>query len=160
VVEQMLAMQRRFWPGMVVIGLLGQAAVALGLGWLLARLAVAGPPLPARRRWEQWRAPFLSVWGLIGGLAAVISGSGFLAMIGWNLVLLAGMLLVLQGLAVQSWLMRRLLPPVPRVLFWILGAMFLAPVMLGGGLLIGLADQWMNLRRERHPDASNDDDEP
>lgn len=160
VVERMLATQRRFWPAMVLIGLMSQAALALGMGWLLTRLVVANPPRPARRRWEEWRAPFISVWTLIGGLAAVITGIQPLAMIGWNLVLLAGLLLVVQGLAVQSWLMRRLLPPVPRVLFWIMAAMFLAPVLLGGGLLIGLADQWMNLRRDRSPAASNDDDEP
>ncbi|MEZ4388491.1 MAG: DUF2232 domain-containing protein [Candidatus Krumholzibacteriia bacterium] len=159
VAGRMLAVQRRLWPGLVVIGLMSQAALALSLGWLIARLVVPRPPRPALRRWEDWRAPFFSVWTLIGGLAAVVTGNPSLVMAGWNLVLLAGLLLAVQGLAVQSWLVRRLLPPTLRALFWILGALFLAPLLVGGGVLIGLADQWLNLRRSHDPGATQGDDE-
>jgi len=155
----LLVFQRRLWPGLAALAMLIQSALCLTLGWLLVRLWLRHPPRPAIRRWDTWRAPFISVWTLIGGLAAAILGVEPLAMVGWNLVLLAGLVLAIQGLAVQTWLVRRALPPAARVVFWMLGAFFLAPLLVGGGALIGLADQWLNLRRIEDPAAPQEDDE-
>lgn len=156
--EAMLALQRLLWPGLVVLGLLTQSALCLCLGWLVARMLMPQPPRPAVRPWETWRAPFFSVWTLIGGLAAAVLGREPLAMLGWNLVLLAGLVLALQGLAVQAWLVRRVLPPVARALFWLAAALFLAPLMVAAGAVIGLADQWLNLRRIPDPTARQEDE--
>ncbi|HOX25244.1 MAG TPA: DUF2232 domain-containing protein [Candidatus Krumholzibacteria bacterium] len=147
------AMQRRFWPSLVAIGLLAQAAVAVHLGWALARLADRRVARPARGSFVTWRAPFVTVWVLIGSLALGLVGAGAVALVGWNLVLLIALLLAAQGLAVQAWLVRLAVPPLGQTLFWVLGALFFAPVMVGGGTLIGLADQWWDLRRLRRPPA-------
>jgi hypothetical protein len=152
---RMLELQRRLWPSLVIIGLWSQAALALVLGWLVARLVTASPPRPAVRPWETWRAPFFSVWALIGGLALTVTSVETLVMVGWNVVLLAGLLLAIQGLAVQTWLVRRALPPLTRVLFWIVGALFLGPLLLGVGGLVGLVDQWWDLRRT-HAGSTSD----
>jgi hypothetical protein len=66
-------------------------------------------------------------------------------------VVVAAVFLVLQGLGVQAWLVSRVLPPAGQIVFWVLGTLFFAPALIGGGALIGLADQWMDLRRLRRP---------
>lgn len=153
-----LAIQKRLWPSLVAIGLMTQAALALVLGWLMVKLRHRSPPRPQLRPWPEWRAPFFTVWVLIGGLAGTIPGGETVALVGWNVVVLAGLLLAMQGLAVMAWQVRRALPPVGRALFWFAGAFLLAPVLIGSGVLVGLADQWLNLRKPR-ANAAPDDDE-
>lgn len=159
-----LALQRRLWPSLVAAGLLGQSALVLALGWLVAQLLGARPPGLVAGSFLAWRAPFATVWCLIGGLAlslAPLAGQDGAGRawndIGWNLVLGAALLLAVQGLAVQAWLVRRLLPPFGRIAFWVLGALFFAPVIVGSGALVGLADQWWNLRRLRRPSGTDPD---
>jgi uncharacterized protein YybS (DUF2232 family) len=150
--ERSLSMAERFWPSMVLAGLMSQTAIFLLAGWGLARLAVAAPPRPRLTPLALWRAPFATVWVLIGGLVLVLlTATGLAGLIGWNLVVLAATLLIIQGLGVQTWLVARVLPRAG------LGAFFLAPAMIGGGALIGLADQWMDLRRLRRPPDSDDE---
>ncbi len=151
--------QRRLWPAVLLIGLMIQAAVALAVGWLVVRLVHGAAPRPAMRPWEAWRAPFVSVWMLIGGLAAAITRVQALETMGWSLALLAGLLLGIQGLALQTWFVRRLLSPVGRTLYWVLGALFFAPVLLGGGAVLGLVDQWRDLRLASGLDGSGEDED-
>ncbi len=146
----------RFWPSLVLAGLISQTAMFLLAGWGLARATGAATMRIARSPLAEWRAPFASVWVLIGGLAMSLVGRGDAAVIGWNLVAVAGTFLVIQGLGVQVWLVRRVLPLVGQILFWVLGALFFAPALIGGGALIGLADQWMDLRRLRRPPENDD----
>jgi len=148
-----LAIQRRFWPSLVAAGLVVVAGLALGLGWGLARLCGADAARPRLGSFATWRAPFASVWLLIGGLALGLSGLGAAALVGWNVVLTVAVLLAVQGLAVQAWLIRRVLAPAGQTIFWVFGTLFLAPVLVGGGALVGLVDQWWDLRRLRRPSA-------
>ena len=143
----------RLWPSLVVIGLAGQAAVLLGLGWALARVTGLAPVRRPVAPLATWRAPFGAVWVLIGGLALSLAGRGTAADLGWNLVVVAGSLVTIQGFAVQAWTIRRLLPPAAQTMFWVVGAFFFAPILVGTGALLGLADQWLDLRRlRRQPD--------
>ncbi len=146
-----LQLQRRLWPSLVALGLAVQAVLYLGLGWGLARLAGVAVPSPVRTPFARWRAPFASVWLLIGGLGWSLIGPRQSGDLGWNLVLVASLVLAVQGVAVQAWLVQRLLPPAGRIVFWVAGAVFLAPVLLASGGLVGLADQWWDLRRLRRP---------
>lgn len=148
-----LEAQRRLWPSLALVGLTAQIVLFMGLGRSLARLAGEGVARPAIGPLTAWRAPFLSVWLLIGGLGLSLIGPRQLADLGWNLVLIAACLLAGQGVAVQAWLVKRLLPATGQVVFWIIGALFLAPVLLVSGCLIGLADQWWDLRRLREQTA-------
>jgi hypothetical protein len=54
-----------------------------------------------------------------------------------------------QGLAVQVFLIGRLAPPWARVLFWVGAAALMLPLLLilAGGVLLGLADKWLDFRR-------------
>ena len=153
-----LTVVRRFWPALLAGGFMIQAALFLVFGRGLARLIDATIPRPTAWSFHRWRAPFASVWVLIGGLALSLVGSGQAAMIGWNVVLAAAVLLMVQGLAVQFWLVRLALPLAGQILFWVVGAMLFAPVMVGGGALVGLVDQWWDLRRLQRPDATDDED--
>lgn len=147
-----LEVQQRLWPSLVAFGLVVQAALILVAGRLLARLGGGEAPGPARLPFVTWRAPFATVWLLIGGLAASLSPVGRgLNDLGWNLVLASSVLLAIQGMAVLAWFGRRVLPPPVRGLFWIVGIGFFAPVLVGSGLLVALADQWWDLRRLRRP---------
>ncbi len=156
--ERMLAWQRRFWPSLVVIGLVSQAAPGPGPG-LGAGAAGHGPAAAAvgapvgrmasavHQRLDADRRPRGGRQrGSVPGDDRLESGPA------------AGLLLAVQGLAVQTWLVRRVLPPVVRVMFWVVGALFLAPALMGGGVLIGLADQWMDLRRDRAVAPDSDDE--
>lgn len=155
-----VAMQRRLWPSLLALGLLLQAAVFLAVGGAVARVSGHRPPATPWRSFVTWRAPFWCVWCLIVGLILGLTplggiGLSALADAGWNLVLAAAILLAGQGVAVQAWLGQRLLPPAGQALLWVLGALFLAPVVVGSGALIGLADQWWDLRRLRRSTAGN-----
>ena len=148
---------RRFWPALLAGGFMIQAALFLVCGRGLARLIDPTVPQPTAWSFHRWRAPFASVWVLIGGLALSLVGSGGAAMIGWNVVLAAAVLLMVQGLAVQFWLIRQALPPAGQILFWVVGVALFAPVVMGGGALVGLVDQWWDLRRLQRPDTTDDD---
>lgn len=152
-----LTVVRRFWPALLAGGFMIQAALFLVCGRGLARLIDPTVPRPTAGSFHRWRAPFASVWVLIGGLALSLVGSGGAAMIGWNVVLAAALLLMVQGLAVQHWLIRQALPPAGQILFWVVGVALFAPVMIGGGALVGLVDQWWDLRRLQRPDKTDDD---
>jgi MFS family permease len=144
---------RRLWPSLVLIGLAGQAAILLALGWGLARMTGTAPPRRPAEPLVAWKAPFGAVWVLIGGLALSLAGRGGVADLGWNLVTVAGALVTLQGFAVEAWTIRRVLPPAAQTMFWVVGAFFFAPILVSAGALLGLADQWMDLRRlRRQPD--------
>jgi hypothetical protein len=153
-----LMLVERFWPSVVLAGVMAQAFLFLALGWGLARLVHGGLARPSWTPLAEWRAPFATIWVLIGGLILVLVAGGRAAMVGWNLVLVAGTLLAIQGIGVQAWLIRRVLSPLGRLAFWVLGALFLYPVIIGGGAVIGVADQWLDLRRLRQLPETDDDD--
>lgn len=157
--RSVLALQQRLWPAVLLMGLMIQAGLALIGGWLVVRAVHGRAPRPEVRPWENWRAPFVSVWMLIGGLVAVVTQVDGLMTVGWSTALLAAMMLGVQGLALQAWFARRLLSPLGRTLYWVLGALFFAPLMLGGGVVIGLADQWRDLRQASRLDQPADNDD-
>ena len=157
--ESYLALVDRFWPSLVMTWLASQTALFLGLGWGLARLIDRGVPRPFLTPLAVWRDPFASVWVVIGGLILSLAGGGVVAKVGWNLVAVSGTLLVLQGLGVQVWLVRRALSPLGQTIYWVLGALIFSLVLIGVGALFGLADQWLDLRRLRRPPANDGEDE-
>ena len=154
-----LALVDRFWPSLVMAWLASQTALFMGLGWNLARVVDRRVPRPVMTPLATWRAPFASVWVLIGGLMLSLAGGGLVALVGWNLVVVAATLLVCQGFGVQVWLVRRVMSPLGQTIYWVLGALFFSPVLIGVGALFGLADQWLDMRRLRRPPVDKDKDE-
>ncbi len=137
----------KLWPGLIALGLLGNAGVIWLLGrWLGRRVrpGFTGRPVPA---FHQWGMPFYLVWVLAVGLLLVAMRQGVWSQAGLNLILVAATLFSIQGLAVQIFLLGRICPPWVRIVFWTAAALFFAPLILVSSAVIGLCDQWLNLRR-------------
>lgn len=143
---QLTDLTARLYPSLIGAGLLGQAAVIL----LLVRVTGRRQRLPAPARklpaFAQWRLPFYLVWALAVGIGLMVTRRAPLADAGLNLVVLTAALLSLQGLAVQFHFTRRFLPPVGMVIYWTLMGLAFLPLVVTS-VLLGLADQWRDLRR-------------
>lgn len=161
----MTALQR-VWPSLMALGLLLQAATGLALGRLLARAGGWRTGRAPGRPFASWEAPGVVVWILAAGLAAVLLGgtapdSGVLRLAGLNAIILAALALALQGLAVQVWVSLRYMTPVGRTVYWLLTAFFLAPVVAVVGAVLGLMDQWWDLRKlHRGPEQAEEGGSP
>jgi hypothetical protein len=62
-------------------------------------------------------------------------------------IIVALSFLSVQGLSVQIHVMGRMMPPWVRILFWGLAAVFLAPLIVLSSALLGVVDQWLDMRR-------------
>jgi len=151
----------RTYPFFLGTGLLGQSLLILSLVWLVLRmmgwqLASWRPP-----PFGKWRVPFYLVWVLAIGVGLMITRQPLAAHAGLNIALLAATLLSIQGLAVQFHATARVLSPLGRVVFWTVMGLFLTPVVIPLGVVLGLADQWLDLRGlDRAAEATdNDEDE-
>lgn len=156
--EQMADLLARIYPFFLGIGLLGQGLLILFLVWLVLRmlgwrLASWRPP-----PFGTWRVPFYLVWLLALGLGLMVTRQPLAVHGGLNLALLAATVLSIQGLAVQFHVTARVLSPMGRVVFWTVAGLFLIPVVLPLGVVLGLADQWLDLRGLDRPAAETDDD--
>jgi hypothetical protein len=114
---------------------------------------VAGWKVPPFAR---WRLPFYLVWLLVAGLGLMLTRTAYLATAGLNLALLVACILSVQGIAVQWQVTSRLLSNLGRLLYWLVMGVFFAPLVLVSGVLLGLVDQWADLRRLEA--APGDDD--
>lgn len=143
---QMTELTVRLYPSLIGAGLLGQAVVILLLVRVAGRRLGLGPPGRKLPPFAQWRLPFYMVWVLAAGIGLLITRRAPLADAGLNLVVLAAAILSVQGLAVQFYLSRRFLPPVGLVIYWTLMGLAFLPLIVTS-VLLGLADQWRDLRR-------------
>lgn len=145
-VTQLTDLTLRLYPSLIATGLLGQALVILLLVRVAGRrqsLVPVGWGLPPFAR---WRLPFYLVWALAAGIGLLVTRRAPWADVGLNLTVLAAAILSVQGLAVQFHLSRRLLPPVGLVVYWTLMGLAFVPLLVTS-VLLGLADQWRDLRR-------------
>lgn len=137
----------RVLPATLALGVLGQAGLILGLVLLIGRkagLQGLGRRLP---RFSHWRLPFYLVWLLILSVGLMITTVEVLFTIGLNLALVIATLLSVQGLAVQVVVTNRVMSPIGRVVFWGVMGIFLILVLAASSVLLGLLDQWFDLRR-------------
>ncbi len=158
--QQALALeeQRRQWddvtrvgeqlyPAAMAVGVLGQAGVTLALVWLLARPLGLVVGLTGLRPFLQWRVPFYVVWMLVVGIGLFLTRQAFLIPVGITLMVLAAMLISVHGFAIQVFLTSRVMFGPGKMVFWLVMGVFFWFVLLLSGLLLGLADQWIDLRR-------------
>jgi len=158
-VDAVLELAGRLYPFVLAVGLLAEALLILTLGWVVVR--VAGWRLPPWRPppFTHWRLPFYLVWVLVAGLGLMISRQPLAVTVGMNVALFAAALLSIQGVAVQFFVTARVLKRLGRIVFWSVMGVFFTPLILTSGAVLGLADQWLDLRRlGRGPDPAADDD--
>lgn len=145
-VDGSLAVVARLYPLAVLLNLLGKALTVLVLAWVAVR--IRGWWLPSWRppAFSRWRLPFYLVWLLIAGLGLVLMRHPAAVTVGLNVALLAAGLLAVQGVAVQFWVTGRVLSPLGRIFFWTVMGLFMTLLVLASGVLLGLVDQWLDLR--------------
>jgi len=146
-VEMTLKAAAAIWPATMVLGLFGHAASVLALITGLMRWLRTGFRCRPLTPFLRWRVPFYWIWILAVGLALVVTRSGELPKVGLNVVLAAGFVLAMQGLAVLAVLINGIGGPAVRLAFWVIASLFFAPIILPGGVVLGIVDQWLDLRR-------------
>ena len=145
--EEAARMMERIFPALLAVGVLGQSGLILLLVVWIVRLSGGAPGLRGVGSFTGWRLPFYLVWCLVLGVGLMLTRLPYLAASGLNLVLVTGLLISIQGLAVQIFFTSRLLSGPVRVIFWLIMGVPLAGLLLVVSVVLGLADQWMDMRR-------------
>jgi len=133
---------KQLLPGSMVLAQLIQSALTLGLMWILVKVlgytAIAQRFLPFGR----WRLPFAVVWLLAVAVALMIVQPGVWPAAGVNLAMVIVGLLAVQGASVQWRLSKAGFPMLSRLFFLIMAILLFLPLVM-----LGLADQWLDLRK-------------
>ena len=116
--------------------------------WLLKKQG------PEHLPWEDfslWRLPDFFVWPVIAaGAAMLLPGQG-LNIFGLNLGLVLGVLYFTQGIAILSFFLKKwTVPPIVKGIIYIMLLMQIYGLALLAG--IGLADVWLEFRKNRKTD--------
>lgn len=146
--EAALEVARRTWVASEVLWF---AAVLVMAGEAVRR-SVRGAYWSAPQRFARFDVPDLFVGLLIAGLAAVLLApeSSPVGVVGWNLVLGAGLLFTVRGIAIQAYWMDqgKVRRPV-RIAYFVASVLLFLPVFVLLTSGIGLFDTWFDFRRQR-----------
>jgi uncharacterized protein YybS (DUF2232 family) len=135
------ALISRTYPAFVLIGIAAVAAVNLLLAARNSNLAASISVGPFR----SYRNTDHLVWVLIAGGFALAFGTPLLKVAGLNLVLIAVVLYLVQGVAViTAFFDRYAVSRVMRIIFWVFFG--LQPFLAMAVALLGLFDLWGNFR--------------
>jgi uncharacterized protein YybS (DUF2232 family) len=135
----------RLLPALFVMSTAAGALLNYGLARFLWRRS-GGPPLFPSRSLAHWQAPEPCVWALIAGGIAAFLPFPMLQSVGFNAVLLVGLIYLVQGLAILSFYLNKAsLPPLFRGLAYLF--LMIQPLLLVGVAAFGLFDLWFNFRR-------------
>ena len=155
----------RFFPGLLGIGLLGQGGIILALVYWITRKLKVAPAFRSLPRFTRWYLPFYLVWILVAGIGLILTRQPALVTAGLNTVLVTLMVISLQGVAVQGFVTNSLMSGPVQIIFWLVMGFLFAPLLIISGVLLGLADYWLDIRRlnvpvqpEQDEDAGNHDD--
>jgi len=152
--EKVSSQVERIYPFVLGLGLYGQAGIILVLVLFPVRrlgFAVQGWVFPP---FSRWRLPFYLVWLLVLGVGLMLTRAPYAATAGLNLTLFVGSILSVQGIAVQFHVTNLMLSRMGRLVYWVVMGAAAAPLILASGVVLGLVDQWVDLRRlqVRHDD--------
>lgn len=142
--RELVALTLRFEPGLQFVFALLTAVLAYRLSLSVGgHWGIALPPVLPFRLWRPWEQ---LIWVLIGALALYLVGSGSVADLAANLMLVMGAIYAVQGLALlRFYLWRRRVSRLVEVLIY-LGLFFserLGLITLAG---LGLLDTWFDWR--------------
>lgn len=130
-------------PGTLVLTMLA----GLGLAWRWHEVVADKPVGPAARPFAEFTFGDRWVWVVIAALAVVLAvpltQPGIAAA---NVLLVALGLYALRGVAIANWFARHL--PRPIAVTVVVAAILLAGFTVSGLTLLGLADVWLNFRRD------------
>ncbi len=147
----------KIYPMLIALGLLAQGGLIIGLVWFSARLTGGITSGSRFGSFSRLRLPFYLVWLLIAGVGMVLVRTEPWSTIGLNLTLLAGLVMSVHGLAVQVAVVGRIFSPAGRLVFWMVMGVFFAPLVMASGVLLGLADQWLDFRGLDRPAVDEDE---
>ncbi|HUF36164.1 MAG TPA: DUF2232 domain-containing protein [Gemmatimonadales bacterium] len=131
----------QLYPGLLALGAIG----GLRLAWVWYHRIAERPVGPAPLPFTAFGFSDQMVWGWVVSLTLALLGTGGWQAAGANLLLVWAALYAARGLAVFSAGSVRVPGPVVATLAVV--AMFLLPFVIGGLLLLGLADTWLDFRR-------------
>lgn len=158
--EELVSLTLRLLPGMAYLSLLLVAVLGYALAHAVGnRLGgervVPVPPAPPMRLWRLWDS---LIWVLIGALAILWLGSGWVRDLAINVGLVLGLLYAVQGLALIRHLLWRLgAHRFLEVLVYALLA-FTSGLSLTMLAFLGLGDTWFDWRRIGHRQDEPPDD--
>ncbi len=129
------------YPGLLALAAIGGVRLAWVWYHRISERALGPAPQP----FAAFGFNDQMVWGWVAGLALSLFATGGWQILGANLLFVWAVLYAVRGLAVFSAGSAR----VPRAVIATLAvaAMFLLPFVLGGLMLLGLADTWLDFRR-------------
>lgn len=145
-IRQGLTAMATVFPGLAFLGALAGGSLATALtGHLAARTHVNAPGSFTGFRFNDHL-----IWGALAALLLVRLGlSAPWDDLALNLLVAWAGLYAARGLAV--WLARAADWPTPLRFALFLSAVLLLPYALGGLLVLGVADTWLDIRREQPP---------
>ena len=134
------------YPGIAILGAIGGGALASALAWHITD----GRSGPEPGSFPEFRFNDHVIWGAILTLAlALLPLPSPVSTLVANAVVVWAGLYAARGLAVVLWLGGRWSLPLRFMLA--IASIFLLPYALGGLLLLGLADTWLDFRRAPSP---------
>ena len=142
--QKLLPFLLKLLPGAAVASTL----MACWLNLLVAKryCRVRQLPLPAWPDWSQWKAPEHLVWVVISSGVLLMLPFGSLKVAGLNVLMVAGVIYLFQGLAVVAFYFNRWqLPQIFRAVAY--GIILIQQFCTLGVMLLGLFDMWFDFRR-------------
>jgi hypothetical protein len=146
--EAALEVARRTWVASEIVWFAAVLVIAGGV----VRRSVRGAYWPAPGRFARFDVPDLFVGLFIAGLAALLLAppDSPVGLAGWNLVLGAGLLFAVRGIAIQAYWMDlgKVRRPV-RIAYYAASVLLFLPVFVLVTSGLGLFDAWFDFRRQR-----------
>lgn len=143
-VEQFIPVMVRLLPGFSL-------GTSILIAWLNVMIAlrycrihhVILPPWPA---WNEWKAPEVLVWGLIGAGFALLASSGSARIVCFNILVVLSIVYLLQGLAIVAFYLDKWkLPRLLRAIIY--GFLLLQQFATLAAVFLGIFDMWFDFRR-------------
>ncbi len=145
---QILHLQHRLQPAVLVVSALLTAVLGYRLAWSVApKLDIGLPQAPFVHVWRLWD---WLIWVLVGATAAALLGTPVIRDLAFNVMFVIALLYGVQGFALARHFAKRMSVPVYlELLFY--GSLMLSP---GFGVIVlvgaGLMETWFDWRRLSH----------
>jgi hypothetical protein len=152
IIDDLFNTMRQLTPGILALGNLFQATLTFGFIWFVLRLQGLTAGMHGFSTFGRWRFPFAVIWALALAVGLLIVPLPWWPYAGANLAMVVVGLLAIQGAAVQ-WRMSAVgIPVLLRLFFLFIAGMLFLPLVI-----LGIADQWLDIRK-LDAEESNDSD--